>query len=380
MPHRPALTDLSLRAATPPEHGAVTVWDGALKHFGLRISKGGARSFIVLLGSGRRQVVGRYPTISLAQARAKAKAMLAERTLGRHQPKSTTWNKALEEYLAAVQHRNRARTHAEYSRTLKRHFAFGNMRLSEITRADIARKLDRLDDVPAQQSRALVYCKILFNWALKRGYVDVNPCVAFVPAKSKPRTRVLSDVELLSIWDATVSPTAFNIIVRLLMLTGQRRGEIAALRPEYFSNDMCTLPAALTKNGREHAFPIRTITQSVLLEGRKHITADRGFLFPGRNNPQGIFNGWSKCKRVLDKASQVTDWTLHDLRRTFATRLAELGVAPHIIERLLNHASGQISGIAAIYNRARYLDEMRVAISHWEEYFTKVIAPQQRAA
>jgi integrase len=99
-----------------------------------------------------------------------------------------------------------------------------------------------------------------------------------------------------------------------------------------------------------------------------------GTLFPARGtNSSKPFSGWSKSKAALDKLSAVSDWTLHDLRRTFATRLAELGVAPHVIERLLNHVTGTVSGVAAVYNRASYLAEMRAAIEVWEAYLREKI-------
>lgn len=116
MPQHQPLTDLLLRAAKPPERGTATLWDGTLKHFGVRISCGGAKSFIILLGSGRRQAIGRYPTITLAKAREKAKAILAERTLGKHRPNSISWKKVLEFYLAHVKTKNRPRTYDEYER------------------------------------------------------------------------------------------------------------------------------------------------------------------------------------------------------------------------------------------------------------------------
>jgi integrase len=171
--------------------------------------------------------------------------------------------------------------------------------------------------------------------------------------------------------DIVKLPRTFAAIVQLLVLTGQRRGEIAALRADYISNDLCTLPATLTKNKREHAFPIGTAASSILstpLAG-----SSNGLLFPARGQPSRPFNGWSKSKVALDKLSGVSDWTLHDLRRTFATRLAELGVAPHVIERLLNHVTGTVSGVAAVYNRASYIAEMRAAIELWERYLEEKI-------
>jgi integrase len=177
-------------------------------------------------------------------------------------------------------------------------------------------------------------------------------------------------------------PRPFATIVQLLMLTGQRRGEIAALRSSWIKDNTITLPKEMTKNGREHACPLGELAQGLLREtARSHSPSPTKFssnhtllLFPARGVSGNPFNGWSKSKAVFDKVSGVTDWTLHDLRRTFATRLAELGVAPHIIERLLNHVSGTISGITAVYNRARYEKECRDAIQLWEAHLTKLFA------
>jgi hypothetical protein len=116
VPQHQALTDMTLKTAPPPERGIATIWDGSLKHFGVRISsKGGAKSFIVLLGSGRRQAIGRYPALSLAKAREKAKIILAQRALGKHQPSAISWKKAVAEYLEVVKAKRRAHTHHEYA-------------------------------------------------------------------------------------------------------------------------------------------------------------------------------------------------------------------------------------------------------------------------
>ena len=126
---RTTLTENAIRAADPD----TTLWDGSTKHFGVRVYAGGQKSFIVLLGSGRRVVIGQYPTITLAQARHKARQILAEKTLGRFQPQTVTWNAALDEFLEYVEANNRARTHKEYSRALKLYFGFGTTRLVDIT-------------------------------------------------------------------------------------------------------------------------------------------------------------------------------------------------------------------------------------------------------
>jgi Arm domain-containing DNA-binding protein len=178
---RANLTDVLLRAIEPPHTGTLTLWDTNLKHFGIRVSCGGAKSFVVLMGSGRRHAIGRYPTITLAQARTKARQILAERVLGRFQPQTITWDAARDEFLAHVERENRPRTHTEYTRVLKRCFPFGSKRLTEITKTDIARKLDLLNHAPAMRGRALVYCKAFLNWTVERGYLENNPCKMKTP-------------------------------------------------------------------------------------------------------------------------------------------------------------------------------------------------------
>src|SRR5207248_3236424 len=131
-------------------------------------------------------------------------------------------------------------------------------------------------------------------------------------------------------------------IVRLLLLTGQRRGEIAALRAEYVNGDIITLPATLCKNGREHRFPTSAQSSAILAP----LCNSTGLLFPARHSTSKShpFNGWSKSKAALDKKSCGKDRYRPDLRRTFATKLAALGTPIHITEKLLNHASGTHSG------------------------------------
>lgn len=344
------LTETAIRAAKPG-----TVWDGSLKHFGLRTTPAGSKSFIILVASGRRRVVGQYPTITLKQAREKARQLLAEKTLGRFQPQTTTWQAALTAYLEQVERKKRPRTHREYKRALNRYFPFGTMRLANISRPVIVAKLDKLADRPAQQSRALVYCKTFLNWCVQRGHLEQNPCT--LSAQKQPsRERVLSDAEIKHLWRAT---GLFADYTKLLLLTGQRRGELRLCRKE---KDTLIVPANVAKNGREAILPFSGHCQRLW-----------------RAYPSFA---WSREKRNLDEATGVTDWTLHDLRRTFATIHARIGTPPHIIERLLNHASGQISGVAAIYNRHSFLPEMTVAMTNYEKEIRKIahIEPRRIAA
>jgi integrase len=197
--------------------------------------QGGAKSLIVLLGSGRRQAIGRYPALSLAKAREKAKIILAERAIGKHQPSAISWKKAVAEYLEVVKAKRRPHTHHEYARTLKRYFPFGVTRLGEITKLDISQKLARLKDAPSQQNHAAIYVKVFFNWAIAEGYLETNPLQHYKQAKKTRRKRILTDDELQAVWNAAGEIGGmFGVIVQLIILSGQRRGEIAALLESYY--------------------------------------------------------------------------------------------------------------------------------------------------
>jgi integrase len=385
VPQHQALTDMTLRTAKLPERGTTTLWDGSLKHFGLRISKGGAKSFIVLLGSGRRQAIGRYPTITLAQAREKAKKILAERTLGKHQPNSISWKKALELYLAEVKTKNRLRTYMEYKRALRRYFPFGDTKLLDITKQEISAKLARLNGTRSQQNHAAVYLKTFFNWAIDENYLAANPLQSFKQGKPKRRKRILSDDELRAVWSSAGQVGGlFGEIVKLILLTGQRRGEIAALLDTYFSHNQktVTLPSSLTKNHLEHTFPVGHLAAALISAQLK--SADRReskFLFPSRTSIERPFNGWSKCKKDLDKLADIAPWTLHDLRRTFRTTLGRLKVRPDIAERLVNHVSARTE-MEETYDLYTYLPEMRDAMEKWETFVRTICidAPATLAA
>jgi integrase len=381
------LTDLAIRKLVPPAQGQVTVWD-RLPGFGIRVSQGGAKTFIVLVGSGSRHTIGRHPTISLSDARDEAKRILAEKTLGKHRPRSITWEDALKAYFDDGEQRVkdddlRSRTLSDYTRLLKKHFAFGRRQLSEISSEEIIRRLARLSDAPSERNHALVALKVFLRWAQKapRRYIDRNPCEGMVPSKRPFRKRVLTDKELAAIYRMALEGShAFCHIVSLLILTGQRRGEIAALQHSWINQTerTITLPPASTKNGAEHTFPFGSAAGRIL--SRIEVVDATPHLFPAsrshvRGRPTTIFNGWREHKEALDVATGVSDWTLHDLRRTFATNLAALKVPPHVIERLLNHKFGStqnqtdgiVSAVAEVYNRHLYLDEMRAAIERWEE-------------
>ena len=353
------LSDVGLRAIQLPSKGTVDFWDTALPSFACRVSCGGAKTFILKIQNSRR-AIGRFPLISLSEARAQAKKLLAEKTLGKIRPQSITFRKAFDLFLTEKAKSRRPSTIYTLKIRLNQHFPLTGQ-LTEITHQEIAQRLAKIK-TSSEHDHALSVAKTFFTWAYNRRLITDNPVRGLSPHGHTPRSRVLSDSELKSIFEASEKLGQFGTIVQLLILTGQRRGEIAALQTSWIKQYQITIPASIAKNRREHTLPIGKLAQFIL-ETKTHST---GLIFPTRGNTSKPFSNWSQSKAALDKASGVCGWVLHDARRTFATRLAEMGVAPHIIERLLNHVSGQISGVSAIYNRARYFDEMKQAVTLWE--------------
>jgi integrase len=379
------LTEIAIKAAKPPTSGTTTMWDGSLSNFGCRISPKGTRSFIVLIASGKRRTLGRYPTISLAEARLEAKRILAAKMLGKEILPSISVADALATFLADSEKRHKFRTARDYRRLLRRHLAtFNDAKLDDVRTRDIAHIADRLRDTPSEAAHALVSIKVFFNWCVRRGYVATNPCVNLSTPKSSPRERVLTDDEIKIVYrHAGTSPYPFGPIVQLLLLTGQRRGEIGLLQWKWIdeAKRTITLPPAATKNNRSHTFPYGDKTADIL----GSLPRVGEFVFPStrehrKGNPVAVVNGWSSMKSKFDRsAHDVAPWTLHDLRRTFATNLAKLGTPIHVTEKLLNHVSGAVSGVAAIYNRHAYLDEMRAAIDAWERRLSVIITQDNSA-
>lgn len=369
------LSDVSIRSLPLPEKGQVTYWDTALPGFGVRVSQGGTKSFVVIYGPTRKRfTIGRYGPITLKQAREEARKLQAGLTLGLvDKTSSPTFNDAKRLFLEACRAKNRPRTVYDYNRHLERHFPFGKTRLSDIARADIQRRLNGLKDTPSERHHAFVVAKIFFNWAVEEELVTANPMGRMKsPTKQTARERVLSEDELHEVFKkAQEHPWLFGPIMQLLILTGQRRGEIGGLRWSWIDEDdqTITLPAAFTKNRQTHRFPYGAKVAELLT------TLPRlgEFAFPARTKDGTSFNGWGKCKERFDNELEgVAHYTLHDLRRTFSSNLAMLGVPIHVTEKLLNHKSGSISGVAAVYNRHSYMIEMREAVDSHEKFLDEL--------
>ena len=363
------LTDIRIRSLKIPESGAIIYSDDHVSGFGVRVSEGGTKSFVLTHGPRRqRETIGRVGVLSLHDARAEAKRRLAEYTLGKTRPRVISWEEAQKEYLAEMKKKLKQRTHHDYTYHLDRHFRYGPTKLHELTPHDLNKNVEKLDDTPAQQRYAYVVLRAFLRWAHRKHYLDRNPMERMkMPHPYVPRTRVLTNKELRLIWNAAGDET-FGRIVKLLILTGQRVGEITKLTGDMVGEDTITLPAWLTKNKREHTFPLCMTAQSIL----KPWVGPNICFFPARGATTP-FNGHSPCKRKLDLRCGVSEWTLHDLRRTFASGMASIGVQLPVVERLLNHVSGSFSGIVGVYQRYDFMPEMRDAVSRWEAHVSKIV-------
>ena len=355
----PRITDLALKNLPLPERGHVTYWDRPL---GVRVSSTGAKTFIVILQSGRRHKIGRYGDITLAQAREAAIRLKAERTLGRILPVPIRFDVAREEYLSALDVRPNTRLY--YERTLNRLKA---RKLADVTLHDIQAAVGDLG--LASRNQALASFRTFFKWCTRppRSYLQHSPLEGLQIAPGRKRKRVLANAELRKVWEAAASQGyPHGTFVQFLILTGQRRTEIANLRRPWINPEdrTITLPDSITKNGREHTFPYGDLVAGIL-EGIPR--SDRTeLLFPCRISDERPLSGWSKLKKDLNDG--LPHWTLHDLRRTFRTNQAKIGTPPHIGERLINHISGVSTEIEQVYDLWTYLPEMRAAIEKYERY------------
>jgi integrase len=199
---------------------------------------------------------------------------------------------------------------------------------------------------------------------VERGLIEQSPAANIrPPLKENARDRVLADDELVRAWHAAEA-IGFPVgpAVQLLLLTGQRRDEVSHMRWQEINldNGTWTIPAERNKSGRLHVVPLSTLAISIL----RSVHQSDAFVFWGRS-PDTAINGWSRAKARLDELSGVSDWRLHDLRRTAATGMARLGFDPHVVERVLNHATTNAGPLARVYQRYAYEDEKRAALEAW---------------
>lgn len=375
----------------PPDKSELIVFDDDLPGFGLRLRKAGSRTWIVQYKVGerhRRMTLGSVAMLSAEKARKAAADVLAKVRLGKdpaaekeaaRAAASNDFGALARDFLVWQRTRLKPRSFVEVERYLLKSFSALHSRpVSTIDRGTVAAALLQLKaksgGMAADRARsALSKC---FAWAIGEGRAENNPVMGTNrQAGTVARDRVLTPAELKTIWNA-LPANDYGAIVKLLILTGQRREEIGALAWSEidWEGRLMTLPASRTKNGRPHDVPLSEAAMAILKALPRR--AGRDLIF---GEGRGGFSGWSKAKRQLDetiraKGEAMAPWRLHDCRRTVATGMAEtLGILPHVVEAVLNHISGHKAGVAGIYNRATYAAEKRAALALWGEHVVATV-------
>lgn len=375
---RAKLTELGVARIKPPAEGRREVWDATLPGFGLRVTAAGARSWVVALRKPgakhpARIKVGSPPAMGLAAARDKARALM--RDPGALEPRRVDTVAAVVALFVERYQRPRNRSWGEVRRVLERELApWAPRPIQSIARRDVVELLDATAGrAPYMANRLLAHLRKLFGWAVERGVLDASPVAGIrAPAREQSRDRVLSDAELVAVWRAAGEMGwPWSPFIRLLVLLGQRRDEVASMRWQDLDTErrLWTMPRAMTKADREHEVPLSDLALEVLADlprmGELVFPANRA----GSANP---VSGFSKAKSRLDRLSGVTGWRFHDLRRTAASGMARLGHPPHVVAAVLNHSPGATQGITAVYNRHKYGDEKRAALDAWAREVERV--------
>ncbi len=386
------LTPKSIDALPPATGKRYEVHDALLPGLHVRVSATGGKVFGVsrrVNGLMKRIRIGAYPIMSLADAREKARDILRDIELGQYASSPVaepaprlTLGEVVPQFIELYS-KPRNRDWRGTERVLQKFSPLFSRPIDQIKRADIVRVLDTIiaDGAPTRANRALAAIKKLMNWCVDRAMIETSPVASLrPPTKEVARDRVLTDDELIAIYDAgACEGFPFAQFTQLLILTGQRRGEVAGMRWSELDLDkgIWTLPAKRAKNATSHIIPLTPLAIFILKSVPRFLDSDLVFTTTGTSP----ISGFGRLKERLDVAVglDAEDWRFHDLRRTMATNMAIMRVQPHIIEAVLNHKTGIVSGVAATYNRHAYLDEKREALELWADHVEKITTSNENA-
>ena len=308
---RTHLTDVTVRALKPADK-QYRAWDTKTAGFGVTVN-GRTKSWVVMYGPRRvLKVLGRYPDLSLGEARKQALVYLGTQP---EQIQAPRFAVAVTEFIEQHYANKRPRVRKAVKRYLEKHFVptFGPRALTAITDGDIGRQLATLSKTPSEQLHAFRALRTFLRWCTRppRRYMRHSPLEGYEPpSQDRKRKRVLSDEELRTVWEAATGER--HAIVRLLVLWGARNGEVARIRRSWIEDDVLTIPGEHTKNHRDHAIPLLPMAKAIL--DAQPETGD--FFFPGHWDKETHFQdgSWTKLKHEIDKTCGVTDWQLRDSR------------------------------------------------------------------
>ena len=383
------LTKSAIDALPAPQSDTVH-WDAGLPGFGVKVTPKGRKVFVVLYRTGgagsklRKYTIGPYGRVTLHQARLAAQRVFAAKLEGRdpaadkREAKRRIVTDRLEELLETyiAQRLAQNRSGAQTSRLLRREIGkpWAGKSIHEISKRDVVEVVTAVAQrgAPGAANKVLKSIKTFLRWCVGLAVLEQSPAEGVpLPTKEVARDRVLTDDELARIiLAARRVGGSYGGIVELLALTGQRREEVAQLCWEELdlTHLAWTIPKTRAKNSKAHIVHLSRESMAVLDSvGRR-----QSLVFPSLHNK--VFDDFSRSKRMLDRQSGVTDWRLHDLRRTCVSGMARLGVAPHVADKILNHQSGTISGVAAVYQRHEFLAERKEALERWGAHVARIVA------
>lgn len=375
------LSDLFIRSVAPPQKGVKRYADKDGLY--LQVSQGGTKTFYLLHGpeQARRYLkLGRYgshPNLSLAKAREKVRSIIAKQTLGiEDETLPTTLQQAMDNFLEKhCDQKNKPRTAAETRRLLSYFEPLARRRLVTLDTRAFLEIIDNASPSIAERRHVFASARTLLNWCCRERLIKASPLQHLKPpGLVVSRDRVLTDKEMGRIYKAAIElGHPYGFICLFAIHTGMRRGEVGGLKWSYITAETITLPAALTKNNREHVLPnliadeLSAVPKTKLPDG-----TDCEYLFP--SSVFTPYSTWSDGKEALDKLAKVENFVFHDFRRYLSTSMARLGVPIDVTEAILNHVTGSRSPIQRVYDRYDRLPEMRKALERYEKHLAAVVA------
>lgn len=382
------LTTKFIETRKPDPKKRIDFRDTVVPGLVLRVSTSGTKTFSFhkrINGKMKRLTIGRFGPFTLTQARDRARQILYEVETGRFEANTgieieakPTLGEVIPDYME-----KHAKAHnrdwKNKARLLGKFTGLHGKRIDEIKRADVVKACDAIHkSTPVSANRALAHLKHLMGWCVERGMIDASPIAGMKPlSKEWSRERVLTSDELGALWTACdAEGYPFGDCMKLLILSGQRRAEVAEMRWSEIDLEkrLWTLPSRRAKNGRQHTVPITDAMLAVLRKVPRFLGSDYVFTTT-RKTP---VSGFGRLKERLDKAmpKNTKPWINHDLRRTMSTNMAMMGVPQPVTEALLNHRTGVVSGVAAVYNVYSYADEKREALDEWSQHVMKLVKTQ----
>jgi integrase len=376
----------------PPASGQKDHWDASMPGFGLRVSAGGQKSWVVMYrheGVKRRYTIGNYPAMSLADAREQAADILRAVAHGADPAyskkvarKAETFADLAKEYLerhAKLKKRSWRKDDLAIERDLLPRF--GRTKAKNVTRRDVLAMLDEIVErgAPIQANRTLEILRKIYNWGIGREIVETNPChMVERPSAERRRERVLNDDEIRLVWGALEAETSHMCaLFKLRLLTAQRGGEISHIRwPDIdMGPGWWTIPPEYSKNGLAHRVPL-SCQATAIIHDMETLADGSDWAFPSPSGKGPITVVWKAARRIRERSG--VDFVPHDLRRTAASRMTgDLEISRLVVSKVLNHIE---TGVTAVYDRHSYDREKRLALDAWGQRLMEIVSGERAAA